>query len=146
MVMPAKPHTEDFLRLVIDRIPTMVWSLTPEGVLDFVNQRWLDYTGISFEEAIQEPNGIVHPEDLSRVMGKWLKDMAAGESSEDEMRLRRAGGEYRWFLIRDRKSTRLNSSHDQISYAVFCLKKKKKNRKQQNAKYEHCIIESHHRT
>src|SRR3989440_12012000 len=28
--------------------------------------------------------------------------------------------------IRDRKSTRLNSSHDQISYAVFCLKKKKK--------------------
>src|SRR3989440_2575575 len=100
MVMPAKPHTEDFLRLVIDRIPTMVWSLTPEGVLDFVNQRWLDYTGISFEEAIQEPNGIVHPEDLSRVMGKWLKDMAAGESSEDEMRLRRAGGEYRWFLIR----------------------------------------------
>src|SRR2546428_4880511 len=30
----------------------------------------------------------------------------------------RAGG--------DRKSTRLNSSHDQISYAVFCLKKKKK--------------------
>src|SRR5206468_11029294 len=30
----------------------------------------------------------------------------------------------------DRKSTRLNSSHDQISYAVFCLKKKKKNTKQ----------------
>src|SRR2546421_5991325 len=29
---------------------------------------------------------------------------------------------------RDRKSTRLNSSHDQISYAVFCLKKKKKKR------------------
>src|SRR2546428_7460558 len=28
--------------------------------------------------------------------------------------------------IKDRKSTRLNSSHDQISYAVFCLKKKKK--------------------
>src|SRR2546421_4993652 len=32
-----------------------------------------------------------------------------------------------WLLIPDRKSTRLNSSHDQISYAVFCLKKKKKN-------------------
>src|SRR5206468_10338184 len=31
--------------------------------------------------------------------------------------------------IRDRKSTRLNSSHDQISYAVFCLKKKKKKKK-----------------
>src|SRR5206468_11390062 len=32
----------------------------------------------------------------------------------------------------DRKSTRLNSSHDQISYAVFCLKKKKKQKKQVN--------------
>src|SRR5206468_10082834 len=30
--------------------------------------------------------------------------------------------------LEDRKSTRLNSSHDQISYAVFCLKKKKKNK------------------
>src|SRR2546421_4260743 len=33
------------------------------------------------------------------------------------------------FRSRDRKSTRLNSSHDQISYAVFCLKKKKKKQK-----------------
>src|SRR5256886_5894274 len=31
-------------------------------------------------------------------------------------------------VVRDRKSTRLNSSHSQISYAVFCLKKKKNNR------------------
>src|SRR5205085_3091166 len=35
-------------------------------------------------------------------------------------------------LDRDRKSTRLNSSHSQISYAVFCLKKKKKKKKKQN--------------
>src|SRR2546430_9125161 len=33
---------------------------------------------------------------------------------------------------RDRKSTRLNSSHSQISYAVFCLKKKKNKKKNQN--------------
>src|SRR5689334_24785560 len=34
--------------------------------------------------------------------------------------------------IRDRKSTRLNSSHSSISYAVFCLKKKKKNKNKKN--------------
>src|SRR5688572_32054617 len=34
----------------------------------------------------------------------------------------------RFVLVEDRKSTRLNSSHSQISYAVFCLKKKKKKR------------------
>src|SRR2546430_3566939 len=32
---------------------------------------------------------------------------------------------HRWNALRDRKSTRLNSSHSQISYAVFCLKKKR---------------------
>src|SRR2546421_2209812 len=36
--------------------------------------------------------------------------------------------------VPDRKSTRLNSSHDQISYAVFCLKKKKKKQKRQKAR------------
>src|SRR2546421_3911762 len=38
---------------------------------------------------------------------------------------------------RDRKSTRLNSSHDQISYAVFCLKKKKENKKTAPTLAEH---------
>src|SRR2546421_7544825 len=37
-------------------------------------------------------------------------------------------------LERDRKSTRLNSSHDQISYAVFCLKKKKEKTRQKTKK------------
>src|SRR5206468_5159032 len=36
-------------------------------------------------------------------------------------------------IPKDRKSTRLNSSHDQISYAVFCLKKKKKTNKTQSS-------------
>src|SRR5690348_17725829 len=38
------------------------------------------------------------------------------------------GGDGRWLPKLDRKSTRLNSSHPSISYAVFCLKKKKKNK------------------
>src|SRR2546430_11737971 len=41
------------------------------------------------------------------------------------LRRRRGVAEHRGFTDGDRKSTRLNSSHSQISYAVFCLKKKK---------------------
>jgi PAS domain S-box-containing protein len=93
-------RSEDHLRLVIDTIPTMAWSLRPDGVLDFVNQRWLDYTGLSFEDAIEEPTRTVHPEDLSRVMERWLVVKPTSESYEDEMRLQRADGEYRWFLVR----------------------------------------------
>jgi len=91
---------EDRLRLVIDTIPTMAWSLRPDGVVDFVNKRSLEYMGHTLEKEVEEPTGTVHPEDLPRVMEKWLMDMAAGEPSEDEMRLRRADGEYRWFLVR----------------------------------------------
>jgi PAS domain S-box-containing protein len=96
----AVKRGEDRLRQVIDTIPTMAWSLRPDGVLDFLNQRWLDYTGLSLEEAIEEPTRTVHPEDLSRVMEKWLVVKDTSQVYEDEMRLRRADGEYRWFLVR----------------------------------------------
>src|SRR5229473_703232 len=96
----AVRRSEEHLRLVIDTIPTMAWSLRPDGVVDFVNQRWMDYTGLSLEEAIAEPTRIMHPEDLPGAMAEWGANMAAEEPFEDEMRLRRADGEYRWFLVR----------------------------------------------
>jgi len=78
----------------------MAWSVRPDGAVDFVNQRWLEYTGLSLEEELKEPTRAVHPEDLSSVMERWLADMAAGRPFECELRLRRADGEYRWFLVR----------------------------------------------
>jgi PAS domain S-box-containing protein len=93
-------QSQESLRLIIDTIPTMAWTIRPDGAVDFVNQRWLDYTGLSLEEEIERPTNVVHPEDLPRVMEKWLRDIATGEPSEDEMRLRRADSEYRWFLVR----------------------------------------------
>src|SRR5260221_9965413 len=91
---------EDHLRLVIDTIPTMAWSVRPDGVVDFLNQRWLDYSGLSLEQYVKDPTGPIHPEDIPRVLEKWRGGMAVGEPYEDEMRLRRADGEYRWFLVR----------------------------------------------
>src|SRR5438094_2553936 len=96
----ALRQSEDRLRLVIDTIPTMAWSLLPDGTVDFVNQRWLEYTGLSLEEALANATRAVHPEDLPRVMEKWRTDMAVGEPCEYELRLRRTDGEYRWFLVR----------------------------------------------
>jgi PAS domain S-box-containing protein len=93
-------QAEDRIRLIIDTIPTMAWSVRPDGAIDFINQRSLDYAGLSLEEYIEQPTRTIHPEDLPRVMEKWLADMVSGQPSEDEMRLRRADGEYRWFLVR----------------------------------------------
>ena len=96
----ALRQSEDHLRLVIDTIPVMAWSLRPDGTVDFLNQRWIDYSGLSLEQYVEEPTRPIHPADIPRAMEKWRSDMAAGEPSEDEMRLRRADGEYRWFLVR----------------------------------------------
>src|SRR3981081_4096217 len=93
-------RAEDRARLIINTIPMMAWSVRADGAVDFVNQRWLDYTGLTLEEEIQNPNRAVHPEDLPRIIKKWLEDMAVGDSFEDELRLQRADGEYRWFLVR----------------------------------------------
>ena len=96
----ALRQSESKLRLVIDTIPAMAWIVLPTGAIDFINQRWLEYSGLSLEEAIKNPTSTMHPEDIPRAIEKWNTHMAAGEPYEAEMRLRRADGEYRWFLIR----------------------------------------------
>src|SRR6202163_4233039 len=60
-------RAEDRVRLIINTIPTMAWTLRPDGTVDFVNQRWLDYTGLTLEQEVEEPTRPVHPEDLPRV-------------------------------------------------------------------------------
>src|SRR5258708_6268770 len=96
----AVRRSEEHLRLVIDTIPTMAWSVRPDGVVDFLNQRWVDYTGLSLEQYVEDPIGPIHPEDVPRVLDRWRVEMEVGEPYEQEMRLRRADGEYRWFLVR----------------------------------------------
>src|SRR2546427_9550532 len=60
--------------------------------------------------------------------GGHLLALEAGELARDAPVLAADDGERRAVvvLVEDRKSTRLNSSHSQISYAVFCLKKKRR--------------------
>ncbi|MDT4966419.1 MAG: hypothetical protein QOJ64_1156 [Acidobacteriota bacterium] len=97
----ALRRSEDRIRRIIDTIPVMAWSLRPDGVVDFLNQRWMDYCGLSLEEYIKDPVGPIHPADVARIMEQWRGDMAAGKPNQAEMRLRQADGEYRWFLVRN---------------------------------------------
>ena len=91
---------KDQHRLVIDSMPGLVWSTLPDGSADFFNQRWREYTGLSLEEALGWGwRAAFHPEDRALLDG-WNASVAAGEPFEAEARMRRADGEYRWFLIR----------------------------------------------
>ncbi|MDB6053078.1 MAG: sensor histidine kinase [Verrucomicrobiales bacterium] len=96
----ALKRMEDHHRLMLDTIPIMAWTILPDGKLDFLNQRWLDYTGLTLHDSVNNSLSIVHPDDLQQALEKWAKTMASGESADFEMRLRRADGVYRWFLVR----------------------------------------------
>jgi len=91
----------DQLRLAIDTIPGMVWTALPDGHIDFLNQRWQDYTGLSLEEASGwRWQAAVHPTDLPGLVSYWRSALVDGKPDETEARLRRFDGEYRWFLHR----------------------------------------------
>jgi len=92
---------ESRLRLVIDSIPEQVWSALPDGSVDFLNQRWQEYTGFSLEEGLGLGARLtIHPEDLPSVLEEWKKSVASGGVFEREARVRRANGQYRWFFMR----------------------------------------------
>ena len=94
-------QSEDRLRLVIDTIPAHVWSTRPDGSVDFINRRWLETTGLTMEHALGwDWAAVVHPDDLARYVDNWRAALAAGEPAEIEVRLRRADGNYRWWLTR----------------------------------------------
>ena len=97
----VRKESGDPLRMMIDTIPTLAWACRPDATAEFFNQRWLDYTGLSFEEALGWGWKIpVHPEDLEKLMDTWRGLLASGEPCEAEARLRRFDGAYRWFLVR----------------------------------------------
>jgi PAS domain S-box-containing protein len=94
-------RSEKELRDAIETIPAMAFSIRPDGSTEFVNQRTLEYTGLS-AETISEPGwqSTIHPEDFDKHVNKWRASLASGQPFENEVRHRSAGGEYRWFLVR----------------------------------------------
>src|SRR6202790_3855919 len=94
--------SEDRLRLVIDTIPAHAWSARPDGSVDFINQRFLEFTGRSMEDMLGWGWGsLVHPDDLTRYVGEWQAAVSTGDAMESEARVLRMDGDYRWLLIRN---------------------------------------------
>jgi PAS domain S-box-containing protein len=96
----TQQRSEDRLRRVIDTIPAYVWSALPDGSVDFINERFLEFTGRSLEELV-DWGSVVHPDDLERFIDEWRAALAAEEPMESEARVRRADGAHRWLLVRN---------------------------------------------
>jgi PAS domain S-box-containing protein len=97
----ALRRSKDDLRVVIDTIPQQIWSGPPDGSLDFCNDRWRSYIGLT--QAELQGDGwqrMLHPDDRERVLKAWRESVVNGTPYEQEERHRGADGQYRWFLAR----------------------------------------------
>ena len=94
-------ESEARFRVLAQAVPNQVWSATPEGKLDWVNQKVFDYSGLGEDELLGDKWAqLVHPEDLQRVSAEWKHSLQQKTRYETEFRLRRRDGVYCWHLSR----------------------------------------------
>lgn len=95
----AKAERE--LRVTLDTIPTLAWRTRADGYAEYLNKRWLDYTGIELARALGwEWQAAIHPDDRPSLQYAWQRMIETGKPDEVEARMRRYDGTYRWFLFR----------------------------------------------
>jgi len=101
ILIEALSQREAQFRTVAETIPHLVYTCDANGRGTFVNQRWIDYTGLRPSQA----RGLgwlqsVHPDDVAHTVESWNQARAAGRAHETAFRLRRRDGVYRWHLAR----------------------------------------------
>lgn len=97
----ALAASEARFRAIADSLPQMVWSTRSDGFHDYYNARWYEFTGMEPGSTDGEAwNGMFHPDDQDRALGRWQQSLESGEPYEIEYRLRRHDGAYRWTLGR----------------------------------------------
>jgi PAS domain S-box-containing protein len=93
--------SERNLKQIINTLPTTAWVTDPNGYVEFLSDRWLNYAGITAEQGAGFGWGtVIHPEDAPALFAYWHSCLEAGTPVDTEARMRRFDGEYRWFLFR----------------------------------------------
>ncbi|WP_052768920.1 sensor histidine kinase [Aurantiacibacter marinus] len=101
----AQPHALQSagpaFHALADTMPQLVWSTLPDGLHDFYNSRWYEFTGAPEGSTDGEGwAGMFHEDDQPAAWEQWRRSLATGDPYEVEYRLRHHSGEYRWMIGR----------------------------------------------
>src|SRR5262245_60645082 len=97
----ALRQSEERFRTLADNMSQLAWTCDLLGNVTWYNKRWLDYTGLSFEEMKGWGwSKVQHPAHADRVVEHVRRSGETGEAWEDTFPLRGKDGQYRWFLSR----------------------------------------------
>jgi PAS domain S-box-containing protein len=81
-------------------VPQLVWVSDPTGTIEYLNEGWYRFAGRSPAAHLESWFELLHEEDHARALRRWQRALRSGLLYEDEFRLRKADGSYRWFLAR----------------------------------------------
>ena len=95
-------NSEERFRSLADHVPQLVWTNDADGRVNYRNRRWIEYSGLDFDES-DNPGWqtLVHPDDAPGARERWERALAKAYDFECELRLRHRDGEYRWFIARN---------------------------------------------
>ena len=97
----ALRESEAGFRDLADSAPVMIWTTDTRGLVTFVNESWMRFTGTTLAEELGSSWALgVHPEDVEKMLDSWHAALAAREPWEYEYRLMSRSGEYRWVVDR----------------------------------------------
>ncbi len=100
-------------RELAEAMPQMIWTADAMGVVNYRNQRWYEYTGLSEAESIGVARAnAIHPDERDLALTEWRTAIATGETFETKCRFRRWDGEYQWCICR---AVPTRDSHNQIT-------------------------------
>ena len=106
-------ENEEQFRLICDMMPQMIWTATPEGLVNYWSQRWYDYTGLTPATSLgSEWVAPFHEEDMPATFRRWAHSLATGDEYATEYRCKNVHGEWRWMLgralpLRDHKTGKI---------------------------------------
>jgi PAS domain S-box-containing protein len=93
--------SEQRFRTLAQAVPILLWSTNAAGHATYVSARYEEFTGFSASELLGEGwLKVLHPDDKDRVLSAWTRTVQNGAPFEDEYRLRRFDGSFRWFVGR----------------------------------------------
>ncbi len=101
LLLQSVEESEKRYKTIAEAMPVIVWSTDSEGTVNYLNERWVEFTGVSREESYTMTlERFIHPEDSATIAPQWERAARAGFEFEAELRLRNKAGGFEWFLAR----------------------------------------------
>jgi PAS domain S-box-containing protein len=99
VTLEALAEARSQFQFLAECIPQLVWRTNANGYHEYFNQRWYEYTGLSYEDTKNQGWSLaLHPDDYERTQKVWQYSLQTGEPYQIEYRFRKVDGTYRWFL------------------------------------------------